>query len=43
MSLKNVATNLTDRQQQIISLIHENPQVTRSEIAAAIGVATKNI
>lgn len=40
---KNVAKNLTTRQQQIIALIIENPQTTRAEIAAAIGVATKTI
>lgn len=40
---KNVAKNLTERQQQIIALISENPQTTRAEIAAAIGVATKTI
>ncbi|MDE7396408.1 MAG: HTH domain-containing protein [Muribaculum sp.] len=40
---KNVAKNLTERQKQIIALINENPQTTRANIAAAIGVATKTI
>ena len=40
---KNVAKSLTDRQQQIIALITENPQTTRAEIAAKIGVTTKTI
>lgn len=40
---KNVAKNLTERQQQIVALISENPQTTRAEMAAAIGVATKTI
>lgn len=40
---KNVAKNLTERQQQIIALISENPHTTRAEIAVAIGVATKTI
>ena len=40
---KNVAKNLTDRQQQIIALITDNPQTTRAEIANALGVATKTI
>lgn len=40
---KNVAKNLTERQQRIIALISENPQTTRTEIAVAIGVATKTI
>jgi ATP-dependent DNA helicase RecG len=40
---KNVAKNLTERQQRIIALISENPQITRAEIAGAIGVATKTI
>jgi ATP-dependent DNA helicase RecG len=40
---KNVAKNLTERQQQIIALISENPQTTRAEIAFTIGVATKTI
>lgn len=39
----NVAKNLTGRQQQIMALISENPQTTRAEIAASIGVATKTI
>jgi len=34
---------LTERQQQIVALISENPQTTRAEIALAIGVATKTI
>ncbi len=41
--VKNVVKNLSGRQQQIIALISENPQTTRAEIAAAIGVATKTI
>ncbi len=40
---KNVAKNLTERQQRIITLISENPQTTRAEIAATIGVATKTV
>ena len=40
---KNVAKNLTERQQRIIALISENPQTTRAEIAVAIGVATKTV
>ncbi len=40
---KNVAKNLTERQQQIVTLISENPQTTRAEIAATIGVATKTV
>lgn len=39
----DVAKNLTERQQQIVALISENPQTTRAEMAAAIGVATKTI
>lgn len=38
---KNVAKKLTERQQQIVALISENPH-TRAEIALAIGVATNN-
>lgn len=41
--VKNVAKNLTERQQRIIALISENPQTTRTEIASVIGVATKTI
>ena len=40
---KNVAKNLTGRQQRIIAIISENPRITRAEIAAEIGVATKTI
>ncbi|MDE5673585.1 MAG: HTH domain-containing protein, partial [Duncaniella sp.] len=40
---KNVAKNLTERQQRIVAIISENPQTTRAEIATAIGVATKTI
>lgn len=40
---KNVAKNLTERQQQIIALIGEDSQITRAEMAATIGVATKTI
>lgn len=40
---KNVAKNLTGRQQRIIAIISENPRTTRAEIAAEIGVATKTI
>lgn len=40
---KNVAKNLTERQQQIIALISEKPQTTRAEIATEIGVATKTV
>ncbi len=40
---KNVAKDLTERQQQIIALISENPQTTRAEIATSIGVVTKTI
>lgn len=40
---KNVAKNLTERQQRIIAIISENPQTTRAEIAITIGVATKTI
>lgn len=41
--VKNVAKNLTERQQQIIVLISENPQTTRAEIAITICVATKTV
>lgn len=34
---------MTDRQQQILLLISENPHIPRADIAAAIGVATKTI
>ena len=40
---KNVAKNLTERQQQIIAPITENPQTTRADIAATIGVAIKTV
>ena len=40
---KNVAKNLTGRQQQILDIIRQNPQVTRVEIATAIGVSAKTI
>ena len=40
---KNVAKKLTERQQQIIALISENPHITRAAIADAIGVATKTV
>lgn len=40
---KNVAKNLTGRQQQIIAIIDENPQTTRVEIASIIGVSSKTI
>lgn len=40
---KNVAKKLTDRQQRIIAIISENPQTTRAEIAASIGVVTKTV
>ena len=40
---KNVAKNLTERQQQILDLIREKPHITRAEMAATIGVATKTV
>lgn len=40
---KNVAKNLTGRQQQIIAIIDKNPQTTRVEIASIIGVSSKTI
>ncbi len=40
---KNVAKNLTERQQRIIALISENPRTTRAEIAEVLGVAIKTI
>lgn len=40
---KSVAKNLTKRQLQIVSLIVDNPQITRAKIADTIGVATKTI
>lgn len=40
---KSVAINLTERQQQIITLISKNPQTTRAEIAFTIGVSAKTI
>lgn len=41
--LKNVAKNLTERQQQIIALITDKPHKTRAEIATTIGVTTKTV
>jgi len=43
MSIKMSLKKLTERQQQIVALISENPQTTRAEIALAIGIATKTI
>ncbi len=40
---KNVAKNLTERQQLIIGIISENPHSTRAEIASSIGVSPKTI
>lgn len=40
---KNVAKNLTERQQQIINLISDKPQITRAKIASTLGVSTKTI
>ncbi len=40
---KNVAKNLTERQQRIIALINDNPHMTRRDIAISIGVSVKTI